>query len=64
MRVIGILATLIMLSALIAAVMTFPAMLLLGAAHSYDAIIPALGFKALFFLGLSLRWLITMTVGD
>jgi len=60
--ILGFLILGLMLSVLFVAVMTWPAMILLGIAHSYDAVIPALGFRGLFCLGLALRWLLNTTV--
>lgn len=59
MKIIGVILTLFMLGALFGAIFTFPAMLLIGAAHSYDPRIPALGFRGLFLLGMGLRFLLT-----
>ena len=59
--ILGFMIMAFMLAALFVAVATWPAMLLLGIAHSYDAIIPALGFRGLFCLGLALRLLLSLT---
>ena len=64
MKILGMVLMLVMAAMLVVAIMTFPAMLLLGAAHSYDQRIPALGFRALFLTSLAARFLLSVTASS